>query len=733
MMKSWDEVLKAARDCQTKAAWETLFAEYRSIIRTGNPPKLLDELFRLLSADAQSQQYDPNIWRDLLDGCIAAWNLELGRKIAEGWDGSMPTMVAIPAAKIFLESGFASMARELAQKALRRVSLLPVETLQLEMIICSSYVEEGKRSVAVKLLRRLEGFARSHPLPTREYADFLTYVARTMFLLGRYHDAIKPFSEAAERYTELGDWENAAKGYFNAAASIDNAGGRAQVDGNGFAYVERCRRLAEQHDLKGPLAHCEAFYGHNDYWRGNFAGARDHYRRALEHLPASDQSYRRLHLMSMLAFTYLRTGRFHLAKKFGERTLAIASLEQSDRFAVRYENLEAELRWQGGEVESSQALLQAACSELVGQGVHTLEELATVSRYYSQCALLGEEPTVSSIQISEGLKKNIAEWTQYQLSLAFLALSRDELADAEKTFRECLTRAKSFGDRYHTGLAHLGLVEVYLRGARPLADVESEFREFEIAAARMGDTPVKAKIQMVLAAFSYHQGEFEQCRTLLKRAAKTPGLSFEDSYVLSAWIATIEGHAFRIHSNWQKGLISTATRIYFRPVLECIDDRIFMVSSCYTVNLEKMPALADLLRYLMNKSNFKATAEEIQEQVWRQSTTLQGWKQKIRNTIMRLRDCIPYTVAPIIIHADDIAIFAEAIEIKSARSEEAPKDAIIRLLTEGPMSSVQLSNKLAISPATTKRMLKRLQETDQVTVMRFGRKIYYQSLTQHQN
>src|SRR5690606_31579785 len=104
----------------------------------------------------------------------------------------------------------------------------------------------------------------------------------------------------------------------------------------------------------------EAFYGHNDYWRGDFSGARDHYRRALEYLPPRDKGYRRLHLLSMLAFTYLRTGKFHLAKHFGEQTLNLVALEQHDRFSTRYENLEAELLWEEGKLEASQSLLTEA-------------------------------------------------------------------------------------------------------------------------------------------------------------------------------------------------------------------------------------------------------------------------------------------------------------------------------------------------------------------------------------
>ncbi len=52
------------------------------------------------------------------------------------------------------------------------------------------------------------------------------------------------------------------------------------------------------------------------------------------------------------------------------------------------------------------------------------------------------------------------------------------------------------------------------------------------------------------------------------------------------------------------------------------------------------------------------------------------------------------------------------------RDEANPKEEILRLLREGPMSTVHLSNRLHVSSATTKRLLKRLTDEEQITVMK---------------
>jgi tetratricopeptide (TPR) repeat protein len=551
----------------------------------------------------------------------------------------------------------------------------------------------------------------------------LINVGRMQFLLGRYLHAAELFYEASKLFRELQDWEAAAKAIFNTAACHLNGGTRRTDEA--FVMIEECRRLAEAENLPGPLSHCEAAYGMDAYQHGDFVGAREHLRRALEYLPITDKSYRRLHILSMLAFTYLAMGRYHLARKFGNQTLELKALDESERYKTRCENLQAELMWEDGLVVESQALMRSSVTPLETHGVHTLEELATLSRYDLQSAWLDARQLPPKINIDESLKKNLHSWLDYIYSIGELRLNQDDFAGAEQHFDECLAKARQSGDRFHEAAGLLGLVESGLRQRR-LTDLDGLIRDFEIVVARLGETPLRARVAFIHAARAYQLGDFSGCERILRQAAKNPRQSFADKFVIACWVATIEGRSSRLIADWQSQLVARFTRTYFAPTLEAVDDRHFRVTGHYLVSLERHPSLAELLHYLLLKSNFSATTAEVQTHVWKQSLHTQGWQQKIRNTIMRLRDFFPHTIAPIIVHADSISLFKEAIDIRPTRREGLKaEDEILRLLSDSPMSSVQLAQRLAISAATTKRILKRLADEREIHAIKQGRNVFY--------
>lgn len=724
-MYNWDGVTRQARECHTKQAWETLFEAHGDAIATGGNSKPIAEIFKSLRTDPQSLQYDPKIWGRLIQGCISSWNLELGREIAEFAKKIPSIAITIPAAQLYLESGMPSTTREMAHRALRLTGLGHNERLQLEMLIASSYAEEGKRQKTIRVLNEIRSSMQSSDLQPKERADFLMALGRMQFVLGRYLQAAEVFYDASKLYRDLRDWESAARCIFNTAACHLN-GGTSRKD-EAFAMIEECRRLAEREDLPGPLSHCEAAYGMDAYQHGDFAAAREHFRRALEYLPISDKSVRRLHILSMLAYTYLAMGRYHLAKKFANQTFDLAALDESQRFKTRYTTLRAELLWEDGLIDESQALLVSSATPLEIHGVHTLEELATLSRFLLQSAFLNEKNGPERFEIDESLKKNVHAWLDYHYACGQIALNRCDFSHAEEHFNECLTVGRQSGDRQHEALGLFGLTQSLLK-QRKAQDTAVFCRELEIVVARLGETPLRLQLLMIHAARNYQLGNFSEVDKLLRQAQKAPRQSFADRFVLSAWIATIEGRSSRLTVDWQCQMLARYTRVFFAPTLESIDDRHFKVSGHYLVSLERHPSLADLLHYLLLKPNYSASTAEIQTSVWKQSLATQGWQQKIRNTIMRLRDFFPQTIAPIIVHQDDVSLFKDAIAIHPSRREGLDTNAeILRLLTEARMSSTQLSRRLKISTATTKRILKRLTEENAIRTVKEGRNVFYQA------
>ncbi|MDA9950935.1 hypothetical protein N9D31_00025 [Oligoflexaceae bacterium] len=720
-----ESAFKRAKKCRTREHWNQWHSEFSGVIEEANDSRSLEDIFKLLEKDAQSLIYGVDIWASLLEGCISSWNLELGVRIAEFTLKLKSPRISIAVAKIHLESGFPGKARQIVTQALRSSQLQPKQKLQLEMLNCSAYIEEGNRQQAARSLKRIEKSATNEDLSKRDQADFLTYAARTLFLLGRYKEASRIFERISEVYFELELWENAAKAYFNAAASLENGGeGSREFT---FNLVEKSRRISEEHNLKGTLAHCEAFYGHNDYWRGNFGGAREHYRKALQQYPSSDNSYRRLHLLSMLAFTYLRTGRFHLARKFGQMTLDLASHEETDRFSIRYDNLEAELLWESGEFEASQSLLQKSTTPLLQKGVNTLEDLAIVSRFIFQSAMLGETNIAVSYKIGKDIDSNTAAKQEYTHALGHYWLAQHDFQKAKDCFNQCLELSMSIEDRYHRAQSYLGLIEIAFLEGESNQNIEDILRKFEIYAGRMVETPLKSRTKIILAGLAYRQGDFERAVELVKSASKTSRLSFTDDFITKSWISTIEGKSPRIPSDMHENLLARMTRVYFRPSIEVVSKTSFRISGHYNVDLSKQKSLAEILNFLLAQEGKCSTPEDLQKNVWKQSTDLQGWQQKIRNTLNRLRPFLKFSVAPLIVHDSQVRLFDKAIDIKEAKAtrELGNEKRIVELLKKTPQSTKQLSKELSISAATTKRILSQLSKNEKITSLKIGRNVFY--------
>lgn len=721
-MHPWEQMIKTARECHTKIAWESFFTQYGDHIATSSHSKPLIEIFRSLKGDPQSIHYDPTIWSKLLHGCLSAWNLELGREIADFVKKIPVAAINIPSAHVYLESGQPSIAREIAQKTLRLSNLHHAERLQLEILIANSYAEEGKRAKAIRQLAKVKSEMEQSAVTTKERADFLTHMARMHFFLGRYQESAELFYESSKIYLELKDWEAAAKGIFNTAACHLNGSSRRRDEA--FAMVEECRKLAVTYDLPGPLSHCEAAYGLDSFQHGDFPAAREHLRLALESLPISDKSYRRLHILSMLSYTYLYMGRYHLARKFGQQTLDLAALDESERNKTRYSTLKAELLWEDGQISESQNTLKKIIESFEINGVHTLEDLSTLNRYMFQTTSLNLILTPPKTQFTESIK-NHSTWLSFLHASGMQQLIQKNFTEADKIFLETLKKARQINHRYHEAIALQGLIISRL-SRRDLANLSPFDREFEVAVARLGETPLKLSVLFIDAAKAYQKGNFAECSRILKSGTKSSRQSFADRFVLDAWITTIEGRSFRFSDPWQAQLVAHLSRSYFAPSIEVIDERSFKVSDHYIVNLEKHPSLADLLRYLMLKPNHTADATEIQARVWQQSINAQGWQQKIRNTIMRLRDFFPFTMAPLILHSEKICLNKESVEISPPQfgNKDCQQD-LLRLLSDCPMSSIQVAERLAVSPATAKRLLKKLTEQDAVSMTKHGRNVIY--------
>lgn len=725
-MSKWEAMIKKARRCHTKMAWKALFEAHGETIASASTYKPVHDLYRLLSADPQSLQYDPEIWAALISGALSSWNLELAKEITDRLKNPSPK-ISIPAAKTYLDCGHPTHARSIALKSLRLSNIPSSEKLQLHLIVARTYAEEGKRQKCLRLLTRIRATTTSTALAPKQKAEILSDLGRMQYFLGRYSQAAEYFRDAADLYEKLKEWEGASKSLFNTAACYLNSGIFARQEA--FNLIEKCRHLANQNHLPGPLGYCEAAYGMDAYERGDFPKALALLRKALELLPHNDHSFRRLHLLSALAHTHLALGQFHLAQRIGKQALKVAARDESTKSNCRYLALEAELLWEEGAVEKSQTTLLNTCSNFEKRGVHTLDEMAALSRLLFQSAQLDCPQEPVKAKISDLLEHNTSSVILFNFARAQIYLNQGNSENAANLFRQCERLARVHEDKYHQALSTLGIVQVFLKTRQP-DQAEAILQNLESQIIGLGDSPLRTPLQFAIAAICYQKGNFNECKKILRGTQRLSRQSFSDSFALKGWLATIEGRSFRMPHAWQKKLLGRYTKIYFSPLMEILDESTFRISEHYVVSLERHPALATMLQHLLQKSSLESSAEDIQKNVWNQSLNLQGWQQKIRNTIMRLRDFFPQTMAPMILHDETIALFKDAIEFRRSRQggvREIPD--VQRVLLEAPMSSLELARNLELSPATVKRLLKKLTEQDAVVVIKSGRNVMYQTKT----
>jgi hypothetical protein len=242
----------------------------------------------------------------------------------------------------------------------------------------------------------------------------------------------------------------------------------------------------------------------------------------------------------------------------------------------------------------------------------------------------------------------------------------------------------------------------------------------------MEEGPLRVNSQILAASLAYHAGRFDECARLLRLAEKMPRGACPERFALECWLSVIEGRSCRLTSDWQMSMLAFQTRRFFHPTFRKKAPHLFVIADKYEVPLERHPQLAELLTFLMERPRCTASAEDIQEKVWGQSLEQQGWQQKIRNTIMRLRAVVPQTLAPLILHQDNIRLFEEAVRIERRPAPlESEDESVVRILRQGALSSQQVADRMDISLATAKRLLKRLVDEGRATPAKEGRNVTY--------
>ena len=719
-------VIRQARECHTRAAWAKLFQEHKDSLAQPSDPRLLEEVFKLLKQDPQNLVYPKDIWITLLQGSLFIWNLELGREIACHTMSIPSCELSLLNAEIYLQSGLPATARKTAQRAHRFKNISTEDKLRLQMIICNSYVEEGKVTLAKRQLDAMERVLEPS-LKDPNLADLITNMGRAQFFLGHYLKAARLFQTAVPLYKDSKSWQLAAKALFNAAACYHNSGQKKE---EAFLILAECRSLALEKNLEGVSSHCYAFHGTVAYQQGDFLAAEKAYQKALQQSPERDDSFRTLHILSMRSLANLKMGKLRKARQLGDQTFQLAAKDESQRFQARYANLEAELLWQEGNIEESQNLLEGVLEPLKAHGVTTLEELSAASRYLLQCSYLGISTPYIHLKLKEPLLHATHSQVEFLLAKAQIHLVEEKYSEALKLAQEAYQVAKEKGTPYLTLQSLLVLSQIKLASSQIDAQFYGYLRILTSEAPRFREPHLNLRVLFLTLGSQYQTGDPKKILPQLSGELKNKGHSAPDRFLMTTWIQTLKGHSPKRGSRWQEMLLSHATKSFFSPSVTQLSKHEFAISSHYLVDLKNQPLLFKLLDTMIHQPDHKVSSGELFQKVWEQSLNTTGWEQKVRNTLMRLRDHFPLTMAPLILHSDHmIRLNDQAISIiaASAKNQASLDQEIIQLLTKGPMTTSHIANHIQRSKATLKRAMKKLSDQNKIVGIREGRRIYYQA------
>ncbi len=239
----------------------------------------------------------------------------------------------------------------------------------------------------------------------------------------------------------------------------------------------------------------------------------------------------------------------------------------------------------------------------------------------------------------------------------------------------------------------------------------AEFWQQELSLLQvMPYTELQSFGAMLQAAHRYRQGNFQDCLNDLRRAKRLSQDPVRRN-IISIWLAHARGRAHRNLDVEMNRVSLQLLNYFFSPSLKSLGNSNYLVSEIYPVDLTLYPVLNRLLQQILRHPYKALATHSVQDLVWRQTSSTEGWKQKLRNTIARLRSKFRFMLAPLVIQAQgSIHLNLDALSFDSApaRLQSERIQEILKALQKGPRSIDQLCQATGIPSSTLRRYVKEL-------------------------
>lgn len=716
-------IVKHARSCHSKAAWQRFFAEPTIKTRLASDGVIRAAIFSLLQKDPLSPNYDPGMWTDLIRSCQKAWDQPLAEAICHHVRGTTDPALNLAMAETLLEGGHPRDVRRIASRCLKQPDLDDFHRLNFELILSSGYLAEGKSLRAEAILQPIDLHTAIDQDSPIKAALTCRNIARMYFSKGLYPKSGMLFTRAAEFFRKDKNHSDAALSYYNSAAAYDNAGFHDKA----MEHLSKANELAQRYNIKVVISYSACFSGVVFYQKGDHGLATSNLERALAALPADEQGMRRVHILSFLCLARLRLGLYSEAQKaYRQRQELCANRaglsEDADFPLLAVEMLLFESRW-----DKALAVLDQAVAPLRERPIATIDELSLVAKYLTVSAKAGIKikGLRKTFKVAADLHNHRHSWLHYRLALLEqLSLSSDTKLYLSRA-RELLAKGTAWGSIVAVQGAHAHI----LRHGIKTGQFDEVYTEHRCALARSLDDFPNSSISLTLLdiAEKYRKGDLEGAGKQVELTSRRPEeLNPYERMVVLALSQTATGHAVRVASELGQKAVDTYARDYLKPTFTLNLPHSVTLADGVVIDLSCQATVARFLSCLINHPERIRATSELQRCVWNQSLKQKNWKQKIRNTVSRIRMLFKHALVPVVMQESNEVWLNRDIITFARHGNEGDKDAIlVELLRNRELSSTELAGILELSRSTMKRRLKKALDRRHIQSNKKGRNIYY--------
>ena len=166
-----------------------------------------------------------------------------------------------------------------------------------------------------------------------------------------------------------------------------------------------------------------------------------------------------------------------------------------------------------------------------------------------------------------------------------------------------------------------------------------------------------ARYYLLKIAITYQKGEWIEIPKSIKQITqkeKSLGHSLPEKLVLDTWRLTCVGKIGIPKERQQVYFVVSVTNLLIKPRINYREAKVFELGSHskIEINLSSHPTCAKVLSVILKCNNSEISLEHLFKIAWDQERLVGDWRQRVRNTLHRLRKHTPLSLMPLCVERD---------------------------------------------------------------------------------